>query len=77
MKSLFLLNILAAAHVASGAYVVQDDYTAEKFFDMFDLDTEADPTNGTGKALWQTEKPKLTPHSQLNTSILIQQRTLA
>jgi hypothetical protein len=35
-----------AAELASAAYVLQDDYTPDVFFDKFDFFTESDPTNG-------------------------------
>ncbi|KAL4956666.1 concanavalin A-like lectin/glucanase domain-containing protein [Aspergillus filifer] len=42
-----LLPLLAlAAELTSAAYVLQDDYTPDTFFDKFSFFTDADPTNG-------------------------------
>ncbi|KAL4797521.1 concanavalin A-like lectin/glucanase domain-containing protein [Aspergillus venezuelensis] len=42
-----ILPLLAlAAELSSAAYVLQDDYTPDTFFDKFSFFTEADPTNG-------------------------------
>ncbi|BCS19055.1 glycoside hydrolase family 16 protein [Aspergillus puulaauensis] len=35
-----------AAGLASAAYVLQDDYSPDVFFDKFDFFTDSDPTNG-------------------------------
>ncbi|KAL4938279.1 hypothetical protein BDV06DRAFT_231945 [Aspergillus oleicola] len=35
-----------AAELTSAAYVLQDDYTPDTFFDMFSFFTDTDPTNG-------------------------------
>ena len=51
MKTSILFSLLAAAKLSYGAYTIQDDYTSEKWLDMFDFFTEADPTQGFGKSL--------------------------
>ncbi|KAL4802665.1 concanavalin A-like lectin/glucanase domain-containing protein [Aspergillus unguis] len=38
--------VALAAELASAAYVLQDDYTPDVFFDKFTFFTEADPTHG-------------------------------
>ncbi len=48
MKTSTLFHLLAVAKLSLAAYVVQDDYTADKWFDMFDMFTYHDPTNGFG-----------------------------
>ncbi len=56
MKTSFLLN-LAASKLILCEYIIQDDYAAEKFFDMFDMFTVTDPTDGFGKLYHM--RPKL------------------
>ncbi|KAL4917000.1 concanavalin A-like lectin/glucanase domain-containing protein [Aspergillus aurantiobrunneus] len=46
MRTTLLPVVGLAAEFASAAYVLQDDYSPDVFFDMFSFFTEADPTNG-------------------------------
>lgn len=46
INSALLPVVGLAAELASAAYVLQDDYTPDVFFDKFDFFTESDPTNG-------------------------------
>jgi hypothetical protein len=66
MKTSTLLTLLAAAKQSFAYYAVQDDYSADKWWDMFDMFTEADPTDGFG-TLRAVHSPsrKLTQSSQV------------
>ncbi|KAL4931724.1 glycoside hydrolase family 16 protein [Aspergillus undulatus] len=46
ITSTFIPLVGLAAELASAAYVLQDDYTPDVFFDKFSFFTDADPTNG-------------------------------
>jgi hypothetical protein len=46
MKSLLLASTFLLPSLSIAGYVLQDDYNATTFFDMFDAFTGADPTQG-------------------------------
>lgn len=48
-RSLFASLVLARLSIAG--YTIEDDYSTDKFFDMFDFFTDSDPTHGFGMDL--------------------------
>ncbi|KIW92298.1 uncharacterized protein Z519_07282 [Cladophialophora bantiana CBS 173.52] len=46
LASSFLVTLAGLVSLSTAGYVLEDDYSVDQFFSMFDFFTDADPTNG-------------------------------